>query len=53
MTYLGRLSSKGYLFQASGTCIIMKEWGFHKLRCMKGQVNLGFRDSILLVLKCC
>ena len=39
MTYLGtRSAQKGYLFQASG--IIMKGWGFHKLRCMKGQVNL-------------
>ena len=31
-------AQKAYLFQASG--IIMKELGFHKLRCMKGKGNL-------------
>ena len=29
-TYLGGSAQKGYLFQASG--IIMKGWGFHKLK---------------------
>ena len=51
MTYLGRLSSKGVTF--SGIRYNYERMGFHKLRRMKGQVNLLFRDSILLVIKCC
>ena len=38
MTYLGGSAQKRDPLQASG--IIMKGWGFHKLRCVKGQVNL-------------